>query len=378
MGCGANSQPNTNSPKPVTHTEEKPSEQKPNDALIWLKVNEPMTCSKCGGNSQTFFSSSKEKKYLCTSCCPIQTSSDQCPNFHPLIWSRTSQQEVCNVCSQPDTSFYTCAQCNYRVCTTHCKPRFATATAKSSSQCPNGHNLTWRKNAFSTKCQTCGTQGGAGYLCEEDKYFVCSKECKKIKAVHLCPNGHMLEWHKLIHAKKCEICGRKDDQIYECKACQFTLCHICKENKESQIKMNKEKLNISLGTANAGHAKKAVAIATKAASKTPNRRPEGGRDLTPLRIYQDKSKALRSKTDNRSLQSQKESPTKKNNNNTSNKSRMNLQQMSNLVENLLEQNATMQASLANVINRSQSVDKMRDIGKLHMRTDNSGIAIEKV
>jgi len=341
-------------PKPLT-----------NDATIWLKVNEPMKCSKCGENAQVFSSqaNSKEHRYLCTSCAPAPGLSENCPNGHPLIWTCTAYAQQCDVCKENDTSFYTCTLCNYNICTTRCKPK---NNVKKVNQCPNGHDLKWLKDSYGNECQACDAKNVPGFLCEIDGYFVCSAKCKKIRNAHYCPNGHNLEWHKVTHGKRCEVCGRRDDQIYECKGCDFTACHYCKEGKDYKVRASGPKVithnehykspvaNTKLNKSRAENQKKI--IKNELLNTNSEKEIRISAKINPLRQYENKVKELKYITAQKNEARQSSvTPLKSK---LGNHSRVHLAEMSNLVENLLEQNASMQANLENVLNRNQSVGKM--------------------
>eukprot|EP00826_Nyctotherus_ovalis_P040129 TRINITY_DN3915_c0_g2_i5.p1 TRINITY_DN3915_c0_g2~~TRINITY_DN3915_c0_g2_i5.p1 ORF type:complete len:335 (-),score=44.23 TRINITY_DN3915_c0_g2_i5:100-1104(-) len=164
----------------------------------------------------------------------LRLNLEKCPNSHPLLVSKTAKRK-CSSCSQYADCFYSCRDCKYKACIECYKPQFK---RKSTQLCPKAQKVVWLKAEANNVCRICERKGVAGYYSEQDNYFVCSGNCRRIKNSQTCPNGHSLEWHKLSHRRKCEVCGRRDDRIVECKLCEFVACHYCTEVKHANMLYN--------------------------------------------------------------------------------------------------------------------------------------------
>ena len=213
MGCGLNNEANIESsivyPKPfdpLSAVSTSTFDNK-NFPIIWLKVSDPLCCSKCK-HSFNFITPGRNNTYLCSHCYP-HTSITECPKGHLLSWVKEIKEMLCNNCGEHDYIFYICQKCDYRICTTHCKP----IEEKNSKMCPNGHILMWKKNAIKYNCVVCDKRGGPGYICVKDNFFICSTKCRKINNTNLCPNGHKTEWHKITHSQQRQSGAQRYDQV---------------------------------------------------------------------------------------------------------------------------------------------------------------------
>ncbi len=313
-----------------------------NEPLVWIKVAEPLPCSRCGKNSGALFLSQKDRLYLCEGCCSSQQrerSVPGCPQGHTLLREQVESPKFCSVCGGKDKVFFVCRDCDYRICTTKCRQA---PTVQGALHCPSGHSLRWVRNSDGYACSVCEKKGCAGgYLCQEDGYFVCVPGCRKLRSVQSCPNGHMLEWHKITHSKKCDACGRRDDQVYECRECDFAVCHLCKESKKRAVPKE----------SSAGRLAE-LRVPAKPKNGGSEQRHAKAQSSVVKKRYENASKGLREsrrkEPGNRYGGSQKSEMIS---------SRKQLLEMSNLVEGLLEKNANIQHSLATVISRSKSTDK---------------------
>jgi len=183
--------------------------------------------------------------------------------------------------------------------------------------CIKGHKMFWYKRLTSIKCSLCKRRGNSGYYCKSDSYSICTGTCRIIKKSQFCPNGHRLVLHKLSYEKTCDICSIKDNQIFECKSCDFNSCHYCGELQYRILDRS---------------SKSTARFQSKSRLLQSNRRePEvrrtRGQRHTKLMSY--------------SLQK------------PSAMSRENLREMSGVLKSLLRQNANMQASLSSVIDGNQ-------------------------
>eukprot|EP00826_Nyctotherus_ovalis_P053086 TRINITY_DN683_c0_g3_i1.p1 TRINITY_DN683_c0_g3~~TRINITY_DN683_c0_g3_i1.p1 ORF type:complete len:303 (-),score=61.16 TRINITY_DN683_c0_g3_i1:61-927(-) len=275
----------------------------------------------CGTTSKTRVNDSaiQSSNNACSSTnCP--TPASKCK--HTLAISKSTVEQKCNRCGRTHLVMYLCSLCGTFVCD-ECGDKSKPCTEQARN-CPTGHSMVWHKRLVSVKCRICDKKGNPGYFCKHDNYFICTVGCKKLKKSHLCPNRHSLEWHKLSHGKTCDVCGRRDDRVFECKPCKFISCHYCKELQGSA---EKPKASLSRGS------KSTVRLPVH--SKAEKYRVKDTRESINKRRIQSNNKV------NVSWQKH------------GRMSQENLREMSNVVKDLLRQNANMQASLSSVINGGQ-------------------------
>jgi len=250
-----------------------------------------------------------------TNSCSIENFNNhfaiQYPNNHLLLSSETKINIVCNVCCNKVKILYSCSQCSYGICV-----KCVGEKEKYKKVCPEGHIMTWYKNipTHQAKCSSCYKKCSSGFFCKKDNYLICSNNCVKIKGINLCPNKHSLESHKVTHWRRCELCGRRDNQIFDSHACQFTVCHFCKEvkhNNQRKIPNKSTKTQLNLV------AKKKKTYASYKRGVNKSQIGTVGGSMRKVSVA----------------------------------SQANLREMSGVVSVLLKQNANMQASLFSIINK---------------------------
>ena len=168
----------------------------------------------------------KEPLILSKNTVTVKLNLEKCPNNHSLFVSKTNKLK-CSSCGEYSTSFYTCSECKYKSCNRCYRPKF------KKKPCSTVQELIWRRHNVNNKCTVCNRTGLSGYYRKEDNYFICSNKCKKIENANICPNGHSLEWRKVVPKKICEVCKRKDEQVLECRKCEFVVCCYCTRGKYS-------------------------------------------------------------------------------------------------------------------------------------------------
>jgi len=183
--------------------------------------------------------------------------------------------------------------------------------------CIKGHKMFWYKRLTSIKCNLCKKRGNSGYYCKHDSYSICTSTCRIIKKSQFCPNGHRLVSYKLSYEKTCDICSARDNQIFECKSCDFNSCHYCGELQYRILDRS---------------SKSTVRLQSKSRVLQSNRKNSGVRRTK----RQHHAKPMSFSLQKPSAMSQE-----------------NLKEMSGVLKSLLRQNANMQASLSSVIDNNQ-------------------------
>lgn len=242
---------------------------------------------------------------------------DTCPGGHNFNWMKNAEAKICKNCACESNAWYICKKCQLQLCTINCK-----TFEHNLETCPNNHDLIWTKFNSAASCDKCGKLSNAGFFCSIDYYFICSSNCKKCTIATRCINNHELFFKKEQYNKKCDLCGFRTSKIYFCQECDYIVCNKCWER--SKI------------------AKKKV---TKSIPKLP---PRG----SPPKVI--------------NKQKKHNSPLKAINVSTISQNASKLDEMSQLVSGLLEQNAELQSKLQNVMEKN-----------LFLKRNNSEIRINK-
>jgi hypothetical protein len=141
----------------------------------------------------------------------------RCPNNHPTLWCQETADLHCNKCSSIGAGFL-CKECEYMVCTQcsnwSCKEKV----------CPNKHTkLIWVAN-INYCINKCPSSDGFRCINSNCQYSICRKCISDKPKPEICFNGHEALWKTNINP--CLKCSDESNG-WECEECEYCFCSKC-------------------------------------------------------------------------------------------------------------------------------------------------------
>lgn len=147
----------------------------------------------------------------------------------------------CKVCSKSNFATagrWTCASCNYSVCSVCRRPPYR------NFACPAGHTLSWTNASsippgLNASCQNCGGScnvWGNFWACFTCSFNICVHCKREPFSQPTCSAGHILAWsvteypgsNGLFECKQCLSVQYAHAGRWSCSVCTFDICNACK------------------------------------------------------------------------------------------------------------------------------------------------------
>ena len=287
--------------KDVEEKINKESIEQPSDEQMWLKVDNPLLCSKCKRMTTLFSPFSKNNNFICSDCCTFL------PIYSPIV----SYRRLSQISNKPNPSTSGKSSISSRSGSNSIYNRpLANKSEKSKklihspNRCNKGHILKLNSSVTNKKCSVCHNYTNEFYSCSSCNCRICTEHCRpiEVKAKEHCNLlQDSFELQRPTCRTPCELCKKNCLKTFICKKCKFVICYLCKKELRQKILERNE-------------ATHSISIVEDIDSKS---------EVSVARSEQVKEK-----------------------------SKVQLEEMKSLVKNLLKKNESMQTALSIVINRN--------------------------